>query len=756
MAAPIRKKFQANSSKVISLTDNLENFISAGKSFSSKYTDPLKNLYDISKTVIQDNSSSSTLQELIVSDFDDEQIWQQLELENEACVSNLLSGAAKILSSKNQCSFKDKSSEVLSKSKQIKKVVTSDVLKSKTKEKISKKKKDIKELKATDGEVDDFVDDLGNNSDDIDEDDDDKEIAEIENKLNRIDEDDKFFDFTGDSDEDLNFDFGPLGQKGDLDDELFKNDSEDDHNEDRNVKPKNKTKKSVTFKDQKENEVTNKKEINKKGGKKFSKRGSIVDDAFFKLAELETFLDQEDKREERRLKKTKHDKVEDDDDDDSDEEDNEEDNIDMFGDIDSAEEEAHYEDFFDPPEGEVEGPVDREKDVPKQEIDEEEWEDDDDEDFDENEENEEDRSGDEEAEEAKDRRGQDLFADSDSEGEDVADILGGKKEEKSSYEIRQERLKKKISAIEDDMLSQKPWQLAGEISAGKRPENSLLQENLQFEHTTRLPPEITEETTKTLEDLIRQRIKDKAWDDVERKVKPKDNPFEYKKRITLDQEKSKLSLNEIYEQEYLKQQKTEEVEKTDPDHDEIKKMMQSLFLKLDALSNFHYTPKQATAEVTIISNQPSITMEEVAPVSISDGQLLAPEEIKDKERQEVKGSTEKTASDRLRDRKIKKKKQRTRKKEKERREKLVEQLNPGLGNKYSKEKALQKLEKESRSDAHGITMIKGDKKERTGLTSSKAFFTQLQEEVTSNISRKRKDQPKNQKESTQGGKKLKL
>ena len=40
----------------------------------------------------------------------------------------------------------------------------------------------------------------------------------------------------------------------------------------------------------------------------------------------------------------------------------------------------------------------------------------------------------------KERRGQDLFADSDSEGEDVADILGGKKHEKSSYEVRQERV----------------------------------------------------------------------------------------------------------------------------------------------------------------------------------------------------------------------------------------------------------------------------------------------------------------------------
>jgi U3 small nucleolar RNA-associated protein MPP10 len=108
-----------------------------------------------------------------------------------------------------------------------------------------------------------------------------------------------------------------------------------------------------------------------------------------------------------------------------------------------------------------------------------------------------------------------------------------------------------------------------------------------------------------LEKLIKQRVKDKAFDDVERKVKPVDMQYKYKKQVLLDQEKSKVGLGDVYEQDYLRKQQeaaagtngesqsksTDAAAAANPKHDEIRKLMQSLFIKLDALSNFHFTPK---------------------------------------------------------------------------------------------------------------------------------------------------------------------
>ena len=57
------------------------------------------------------------------------------------------------------------------------------------------------------------------------------------------------------------------------------------------------------------------------------------------------------------------------------------------------------------------------------------------------------------------------------------------------------------------------------------------------------------------------------------------------------------------------------------------------------------------------------------------------------------GKAERTSTDRKRERRQKKARQRERQHEREKRERAVEKLRPGLGNKYSKERAMRDLEK---------------------------------------------------------------
>lgn len=271
-------------------------------------------------------------------------------------------------------------------------------------------------------------------------------------------------------------------------------------------------------------------------------------------------------------------------------------------------------------------------------------------------------------------------------------------EKQSEFEQRQARLKLHIDRLENKSLKEAPWQLKGEVDASKRPQNSLLQEVVDFDLTSRPAPIITEQTTLTLEDLIRRRIKDKAWDDVVRKVKPVEDQLAFKKPEILDQSKSKLSLAQVYEAEYLKQKHGDEEEKEPEAHTVIRDSMKKLFAQLDALSHYHYTPKLAQPEVKIVSNTPAIQMEEVAPIAMSNAALLAPEEVKRKTKGDLISKEERTETDKKRERRKKKK--------------------------FQRERGLKEVQKEDK---------KKSEESNKSLKTSKAFFEHLNQDVNSLI-----------------------
>ncbi|RUP46385.1 hypothetical protein BC936DRAFT_147018 [Jimgerdemannia flammicorona] len=275
------------------------------------------------------------------------------------------------------------------------------------------------------------------------------------------------------------------------------------------------------------------------------------------------------------------------------------------------------------------------------------------------------------------------------EDEDEADAS------KSAHEKNMERIKREIEALESANVGEKDWTLGGEASSKARPLNSLLEEDLEFEHVVKPVPVITQETTETLEEMIKRRILDNAFNDVERKADPTFRPYLPSKRVELSDEKSKKSLAEIYEDDYVKETTVggianEKDKALKKEHQEIDNMFRDLCQKLDALSNFHYTPKPPKPEIAVISDAPAISMEEVIPVNVSDATLLAPEEVYDKKGL-VKGETEMDQAERKRQRAAMKRAKKNELVLKAKARKVAEKMNPALAERQKKEKAVATL-----------------------------------------------------------------
>ncbi|XP_036321496.1 U3 small nucleolar ribonucleoprotein protein MPP10 [Rhagoletis pomonella] len=467
----------------------------------------------------------------------------------------------------------------------------------------------------------------------------------------------------------------------------------------------------------------------KESKKKRKLRSSVVDDKFFKLSEMEEFLEEEDAKEMRRNKRKTEDSIDagvnyfaedlgiEDDDDDN-----------------EAEANPTYKDFFDEDGEENEGTKEPVKDHFKDEPSK-----------DEIEETQEEKAEDSEEVEEEDGEIEKLKNDDGDSNEDVStkealqtassgtddseDDAGAREEQpQSSFEIRQARLMQRIREYEDEVLGTKPWQLKGEVQAQSRPANSLLEEFLEFDSTVRPAPIMTEQTNLCLEDIIKQRIRDQAWDDPQPKIRPVQSPHEFRKQLILDQEKSKESLAQVYEKEYQK-----ELDKLDPnrgdvaaeeskEHKEIKQLMRSLFIKLDALSNFHFTPKPVAPEAKIITNTPAVAMEEVAPVVVSDAKLLAPEEVYRGPKHELLGKTERNRTDKNRERRKKKQKQRVINRVLEEKNKKKQELGIAPTKKEENAKLLKSLTKH-----RNVEKLNATSDDHRALKSSKSFFSKLQD-----------------------------
>nr|SVE88125.1 EOG090X09DZ [Daphnia similis] len=632
------------------VTTKPESFLSVQTAANTKFKAITKDLYDYVNRNFTLQGLTRSLPQLYIDGFDEEQIWQQLELHNEPCFNILVKNVAKLLSGKD-------------------------------------KKLTFYKVEVQANEVEEEENEKENEN----EEDKDSFASDLSFKLPT----------DSDNDESGHDDDSDLDETDDLKFDEYKM-----LDEEREERPKKNKEQSM--------------------GKI---RKTEVDDEFFKVGEMEKFLE----KEEAEKPSAGDDDAE---------------SIDFFEDVLSDDEEndaairAKYKDFF---RGSI--PDGGGKSTSKHDGEDLEDNNEDDEEI------EDEEQDDDDAEPREKRVKFDLnVSESEESGSDTSVHNLTKSDVKSSYEQRQERLKAKIQELEDEAVAPKPWQLMGETKAELRPDNALLEEDLFFDHTTRQAPVITEETTKTLEEIIRQRIKDQAFDDVERKIKPVYDPTEYKKKLVLDQEKSKYSLAEIYEQEFLKQQEIQKLEaksssladvaNDEPSDDQnraaLRKRMANVFAKLDALCNFNYTPRAAEPDIKIVNNMPSIVMEEIAPVTVSDANLLAPQEVQDPTRGVLKGKTEKEKTDLLRERRKKKSAQRVRHKERERTEKAVDKANPGLGNKHAKARVLRNLQKAEKEGT--VSLIKENRMKAP--KSSTAFFRQLQEDVSASVNAVRQSKQK--------------
>ncbi|KAG0235604.1 u3 small nucleolar ribonucleoprotein MPP10 [Actinomortierella wolfii] len=565
----------------VNILDKPEVFLTKGDEYAEQAKAMTKHLYDLGKASETEDMKGqcSMLEELFIDGFDNEQIWEEIQMQNAPFLTYLKSQLAALKAGKTS----------------------------------AEKEKEEEADEGTDGEHEEM---------EVDEDKDGMMDSDMEHDSDMLDS------AAGDEEEDA--------EELDDEEEVAKDDDDEQDQEEEE--------------EEEESEEEDLDDLDLPATKKA--KTSEVDDDFFKLEEFNALTEKQEQDELEGRESENDDEI------DYFADPDEIESGDDFGEDDEDDEnlvDAHdvkYNDFFAP----VKTSRSKAKSASKKPKtrDTDGKEDEDDFGFSDEEENDTEQKEDEEEEDVKVNalgdRISDLFSkDAGDDDEDESKL--------SKFERMQRKMQAQIEQLEQENVAPKEWTVKGETSAADRPVNSLLEEDLEFETVAKPVPVITAETTKTLEDIIKDRILNNNFDDVVRKQPPNPKAFNPSSRVEISDEKSKKSLAELYEDEYTRQTNTgagpvltEKEAALEKQHEEITEAWKELCSKLDALSNWHYTPKPVKAELTVVTNAAAISMEEAIPVGVADAALLAPEEIYSAGKAPIKGDSEMDQTDRKRKR----------------------------------------------------------------------------------------------------------
>jgi len=206
-----------------------------------------------------------------------------------------------------------------------------------------------------------------------------------------------------------------------------------------------------------------------------------------------------------------------------------------------------------------------------------------------------------------------------------------------------------IARMENEQVADKHWSLQGEANARQRPLNSLLEMHLDLpmscfaskravDQAIALGQVVEEDpfdeqgpslSAFDLEQLIKQRIVDDAFDDVIRIAGKPVIETQQDTPEVLDFNKSRVGLADIYAKQYEEEvfgESTAKEESISKEKELLKKIFAKTIYKLDQLTNSHFTPRPPMIVKGRKLAVASVQIEEAVPLVMTESQQRAPEE----------------------------------------------------------------------------------------------------------------------------------